>query len=291
MQTLSKAATQTQGLGLKASSAEYLWSSTSLGERRYDRRSVRDTLPLECAIATSIGCFPFIPPIRPMPQPPSSDSSPNPDRSATGPQGSNSYSAASVPMHVYRELAAELQTTQATLEALETRNRHLTRQNQQLTQQKQQLQAEVVNVVNATLSMRQVAESFQERPDDISLERAKPPTAPKNLQDSPISLPTETSDMPPTAIANGSVSSPDDRAAFSRSSGTRPPFDPASTAPTQLHTEEAGGFERWTPPGFADDPGERSGLWLIVAIAATVVTAFGAGYWLVRPLVQGNQSR
>ena len=183
--------------------------------------------------------------------------------------GAGNYSAASVPMHVYRELAAELQATQAMLETLESRNQHLTRQNQQLTQQKQQLQTEVVNVVNATLSMRQVAESFQERPDDIPLARAKPPAAPHQPE-------------PPIA--------PD---SYPIASGVGATFDPGLTEPQppQLHTEEAGGFERWTTPGFADDPGERSGLWLLVAIAATIVTAFGAGYWLVRPLLQGGQSR
>jgi len=189
-----------------------------------------------------------------------------------------SYSAAAVPMRVYRELAAELQATQAMLDTLESRNQYLTRQNQQLTQQKQQLQAEVVNVVNATLSMRQVAESFQERPDDIPLDRAKPPIASQPQPPQPPSIAAATT-APPSAPTDYSIAS-----------GVGAAFDPGLTEPTTLHTETVGGYERYTS-GYADDPGERSGLWLLVAIAATVVTAFGAGYWLVRPLLQGGQSR
>jgi cobalamin biosynthesis Mg chelatase CobN len=201
-----------------------------------------------------------------MQQPPSPSSDPSTNPETKGGNPSN-YSAASVPMSVYRELAAELQATQAMLDALNVQHQQLTRQNQQLTQQKQQLQAEVVNVVNATLTMRQVAESFQERPDDISPAQAKAvPLSPAKRTD----LPMSQSDYPIAA-------------------GVGVTFEPGLTEPQVTYTEQEGGFERWTTPSFADDPGERSGLWLLVAIVATVVTAFGAGYWLVRPLIQGGQ--
>jgi cobalamin biosynthesis Mg chelatase CobN len=206
-----------------------------------------------------------------MPQPPSPSPDPSANSDTKGGHPAN-YSAASVPMSVYRELAAELQATQAMLDALNVQHQQLTRQNQQLTQQKQRLQAEVVNVVNATLNMRQVAESFQERPDDISPAQAKvvlPPAGqPEEVPTSPVSFP----------IAGGVR-------------GVGSTFEPGSSEPQALYTEQEGGFERWSTPSFADDPGERSGLWLLVAIVATVVTAFGAGYWLVRPLIQGGQGR
>jgi len=181
-------------------------------------------------------------------------------------------------MSVYRELAAELQATQAMLDTLNSQNQHLTRQNQQLTQQKQQLQTEVVNVVNATLSMRQVAESFQERPDDVVPTQALPShLAPRAV------LRADLPDSGSGVVGFGSAST--------IANGTAGVFPPKGTEPQALYTEQDGGFGRWSTPDFADDPGERSGLWLLVAIVATVVTAFGAGYWLVRPLLQGGQGR
>jgi cobalamin biosynthesis Mg chelatase CobN len=205
-----------------------------------------------------------------MQQPPSPS-----DPSSTNPEAksghSSNYSAASVPMSVYRELAAELQATQAMLDALNVQHQQLTRQNQQLTQQKQRLQAEVVNVVNATLNMRQVAESFQERPDDISPAQAKVV----------LSSPVQPEDVPASSVGYPTAGGV----------GVGSTFDPGRSAPQPVYTEQEGGFERWNTPSFGDDPGERSGLWLLVAIVATVVTAFGAGYWLVRPLIQGGQGR
>ena len=216
-----------------------------------------------------------------QPPSPSSDPSSNPEAKGNTFQNSSNYSAASVPMSVYRELAAELQATQAMLDTLNTQNLQLTRQNQQLTQQKQQLQTEVVNVVNATLSMRQVAESFQERPDDILPTQAMPShSAPRA-----VSRMVSRADLPesrPGLAGSGSEST--------IGNGLGATF-PGVTEPQALYTEQEGGFGRWGTPDFADDPGERSGLWLLVAIVATVVTAFGAGYWLVRPLLQGGQGR
>lgn len=183
-------------------------------------------------------------------------------------------------MSVYRELAAELQATQAILDTLNAQNQQLTRQNQQLTQQKQQLQAEVVNVVNATLSMRQVAESFQERPDDILPTQAMAsPQTPRAVART-VSHAQELDGSGAAALGSASIAN-----------GTAGMFPPSAAEPQTLYTEQDGGFGRWSTPEFADDPGERSGLWLLVAIVATVVTAFGAGYWLVRPLLQGGQGR
>ncbi len=58
--------------------------------------------------------------------------------------------APSVPMTVYRELAAELRANQAVIDSLNSRN-------QQLLQQNQMLKQEIHNVVQATLSLGQVA--------------------------------------------------------------------------------------------------------------------------------------
>ena len=58
--------------------------------------------------------------------------------------------APSVPMSVYRELAAELRANKAVIDSLTSRN-------QQLIQQNQRLKQEIHNVVQATLNLGQMA--------------------------------------------------------------------------------------------------------------------------------------
>src|ERR671932_193136 len=70
----------------------------------------------------------------------------------TPPTPANKYSP-SVPISVYRELAAELQTAQAMLDSLKA-------QNQQLVKQNQQLRQEVEKVVQSAQHLQQIVASF-----------------------------------------------------------------------------------------------------------------------------------
>jgi len=75
--------------------------------------------------------------------------------SADSTTGANSNpQRASVPISVYRELAAELQTAEAMLDSLNA-------QNQQLVQQNQHLRQEIEKVVQSALHMQQVVASLQ----------------------------------------------------------------------------------------------------------------------------------
>ena len=77
----------------------------------------------------------------------------------------------SVPLTVYRELAAELQATQAMLDSLHAQNQQLSRENQNLSHQNQQLLSEVHNVVNSALSLGQIADALHgatHAPADLS---------------------------------------------------------------------------------------------------------------------------
>ena len=74
-------------------------------------------------------------------------------------------SSPSVPLSVYRELAAELQATRVMLDALHDRHQQLSDRHQQLTHQNQQLQAEIVKVAKAALHMQQVAQAFVSHPE------------------------------------------------------------------------------------------------------------------------------
>jgi hypothetical protein len=64
----------------------------------------------------------------------------------------SSKSSSSVPISVYKELAAELQATRAMVDSLNNRN-------QQLLQQNQTIRQEVDRVVQASFHLQQVAES------------------------------------------------------------------------------------------------------------------------------------
>jgi cell division protein FtsB len=64
----------------------------------------------------------------------------------------NKYSA-SVPISVYRELAAELQSAQATIDSLKAQNQNLVKQNHQLQQQ-------VDKVVQSAQHLQQIVGSF-----------------------------------------------------------------------------------------------------------------------------------
>jgi len=254
-------------------------------------------------------------------------------------------STPTVPMHVYRELAAELQSTKAMLEAIQQQNQRLSQQNLHLTQQNQQFQAEMVNVVNAALSMRQTAESFQappEQPREVKTDQpiaplppvidasyvpsaphsspsgsngyqngypgrsggAISPSAPPSAPQSPV-IPLQLTrsngvDYPQSPRSEGfepgfnninginSSTNPNHSAQSSAQSLVQSSAQPQNPG-TRLYTEQPGGYERWGNAG--EEPGERSGLWLLVAIVATIVTAFGAGYWLVRPLLNSNPGR
>ncbi|MBW4661724.1 MAG: hypothetical protein KME15_23895 [Drouetiella hepatica Uher 2000/2452] len=167
--------------------------------------------------------------------------------------GSNAAtSGASVPISVYRELAAELQATHVMLESLNTKNQHLAQQNQQL-------RKEVERVVQLGVNLQHWIES--------------PPVDPLN------------------AGANASYAAP---------SVLRQPASPSSAASAsaiaaklrtsdfseQLFTEEpALPYDRRD----AKSPRDFSGLWLTVTILLIVVSAFGAGFLVMKPFLSGGR--
>lgn len=188
---------------------------------------------------------------------------------------SNSYSA-SIPISIYREVTAELQTTQVQLKELKI-------QNQQLTQQNQQLRQELENVVQAAIQLHQAINKAQ----NVGQMRHTP-------------LPPTVSNPFKLEIPTQVMSSPAPRAEISAPVLPEPNFVPESnysfsTPGNQPVTPEV------TEPLFTEQPEARlrtisksersdlSGRWLIISIFLIVVVAFGAGYWIVRPLL--NQQR
>jgi hypothetical protein len=180
----------------------------------------------------------------------------NPTAPGQPPASGNGY-APSVPISVYRELAAELQATKTLLDSLNT-------QNQQLTHQNQQLRQEVERVVQSALNMRQVADSFQ--PNNLNTPQPHPEfvAEPSRPARAPQRQPRPESNVPKPKPVDSQILS------------------------DALFTEEP--EIRHRPQSRpAEAPKEMGGLWLILIILAIVITAFGAGFLVVRPLLPSSR--
>lgn len=188
----------------------------------------------------------------------------------------------SVPLTVYRELAAELQATQAMLDSLHAQNQQLSQENQSLSYQNQQLLGEVHNVVNSVFTLRQVADSLEPSnpPAEISPHNSSNPRRSEALPqlDRPQSDPT-----------------PVNPSQYQDSASNLPPLYPHQTSnptanPTANRTpQNPSPRSRFSAVEFnaiSDEFSAKGGLWLLVAIFAIVITAFGAGYWFMRPIYE-----
>ncbi|MDF0556905.1 hypothetical protein [Kamptonema sp. UHCC 0994] len=185
----------------------------------------------------------------------------------SGPAAPNTYSP-SVPISLYREVAAELQAAQAMLESLKTHN-------QQLVQQNQQLRREVETVVHAALQLQQAVNSAQ-AVSQIGMPQM-PPVRVNFNPEPPRPNPA------PLHISN-SIPEP-----IPAPSSLELPFPFPESEPTAPHLSEKLYTEQPERPyRLRTQPkkgSEISGLWLAAAIFLIVVAAFGAGYWVVRPLL------
>ncbi len=171
--------------------------------------------------------------------------------------------APSVPLSVYRELATELQATKAMVDSLGSQNQHLAKQNQLLRQ-------EIHRVVQSTLQLGQYA-GVAHPTDGLT---PPEPTPPANPSQSMPHQSTPPQSMPAT-LGHQAVSP--------RQTGpTQSGVNPLALVP-KFFTEQAGERKR-----FDAEPGrtrEMSGLWLVLSITVIILTAFGAGFLIMRPLL------
>jgi hypothetical protein len=156
----------------------------------------------------------------------------------------------SVPISVYRELAAELQTARVMLDSLNA-------QNQQLVQQNQQLRVEIERVVQSALQLRQIADDHQ------PLRR--------NGLDMPI--------VPSDVILD--IPQP-----VSRPPARHPKPEVSPLLSDELFTSQEEPQNRH--PAKPERSGEVGGFWLGFLIVLIVVSAFGAGFMIMRPVLQGR---
>ncbi|MEM9162092.1 MAG: hypothetical protein AAGC54_03365 [Cyanobacteria bacterium P01_F01_bin.4] len=208
------------------------------------------------------------------------------------PEVPNSYSP-SVPMSVYRELAAELQATKAMAESINGQNQHLARQNQLLRQ-------EIYRVVQTTLQLGQYAGVAQPAEVEVTLPTDLPsaePPIPEMLRPEPLRTEIPRTEGPrgvasgaaapparrvPRPIAKQPKGSPDERS--NRAGGKIPQ---ALAIVPKFFTEQSGDKQPYELD--ADRAKEISGLWLVVSVILIILTAFGAGFLIMRPLLGGDR--
>lgn len=167
----------------------------------------------------------------------------------------NSYSPG-VPLSVYRELAADLQAAQAMLNSLNA-------QNQQLAIQNQQLRQEIEKVVQYVMHLQQVVDAIPVHPVDGYHSNRQS----KLRSSRPVSS--------PRFIHQGSYHS---KASVATSKTSENRF-------TQVEEVEQDGYRRRFQ---AESASGISGGRLLIAILLVIFTAFGAGYFLVRPLLSSR---
>jgi cobalamin biosynthesis Mg chelatase CobN len=246
--------------------------------------------------------------------------------------------APSVPMTVYRELAAELRANRAVIDSLNSRNQQLLKQNQMLKQ-------EIHNVVQATLQLGQFAgvarqaaqaDNFQNMPQafpgaiapetlarlaetQAAAEAASAMPArqiakqTKASSGSAAALPYNRVPRPipqqPAKAAAKRAPNPAAKVAQSPTQGNpsaqrtvaRQAAKPAATAvngktmaaqpskgmtqpkPQKLFTEQSGEYRSSTLE--ASENNEIGGIWLALSIILIIVTAFGAGFLIMKPLL------
>ncbi|MDF5732959.1 MAG: hypothetical protein PUP92_34450 [Rhizonema sp. PD38] len=166
--------------------------------------------------------------------------------------------SASVPISVFRDLAAELQVTHATINALTT-------QNQQLAQENQFLRQEITKVVQSTLHLQNLVDSF------ASTRYNQIPYPSPHIINETYSSVTEAAPF---------HSSPDPSASFVPPS---PVLEISNSIPESIFIEEEE-VEYYTST--EAEAATVSTWWLILAVLLIILMGFGTGYLIVRPFFQ-----
>jgi hypothetical protein len=160
----------------------------------------------------------------------------------------------SVPISVYREIASELQSTRTSLDSLKVQNTDLVYRNQQL-------RLEIERVVQSALYLRQLADVNLQSGISESEDLVNPAIA--EIPSLEVALDQSTSfNAPPTPSAKN-------------------PLKQVAGLTGKLFTEQSS-----QPHGVKQsEPKEIGAWWLVLVICMIVVTAFGTGFLIVRPLL------
>jgi hypothetical protein len=176
----------------------------------------------------------------------------------------------SVPLSVYRELSAELQAAQARLNALTT-------QNQQLAQENQLLRQEIIKVVESFSHLQNFAGSHTtpnyhqatQASNGVKSTAKVPVTQAPPRQQVAHPRPPVVSKAPPEKSHRQNFSTP----VMERNFPTQEPVFIEGQQVSYYSTTES-------------DAKGLNGWWLIITILLIMLTAFSAGYFVVRPLFE-----
>ncbi|HEY9741240.1 MAG TPA: hypothetical protein V6C90_12190 [Coleofasciculaceae cyanobacterium] len=180
----------------------------------------------------------------------------------TSPTPANTY-CPSVPISVYRELAAELQAAQAMVDSLKSQNQQLVKQNEQLRQEVEKVVRSAQNLQDIVASLGSVSGVEVPRPRPI------PQPEPRPVASAP--PPRPTASRPETE--------------FPRPPQPPEPAPPPYTETVVIEQEDTRSRRTQQSEGLSD----VSGWLLIVAILLIVLTAFGTGFLIVRPLLKPSR--
>jgi cobalamin biosynthesis Mg chelatase CobN len=192
-----------------------------------------------------------------------------------------SYSSPSVPISVYKQLAGELNVTKNQIAALKS-------ENQQLRSNNQKLQNQVLQVIQAGEHLKQMvnrydfgAESYQIAPP----EQAAPPKEIAPVFPVP-QLPESTPQPQQIAPATPAKIPSQKKKSNSPQRQATPTQSPKSAKPVQVKTVDPASRPNTTE----EAEGGVNGWIIFIAAIAIVCTAFGAGYMVVLPLLNNNNS-
>jgi hypothetical protein len=179
----------------------------------------------------------------------------------------------SVPLSVYRELASELQMAQSRLDAL-------TAKNQQLTQENQLLRQEMTKLIQSCLRLQKLVDFPAPPPTTPNIPaHGTSPDVKSTTQPTVVKARPRQQVSPKRPPASSEV--PSSKSHRSQVSGT------VEMIPQAVFIEEQ--EVRYHPPT-EPEAKEVSGWWLVITILLIMLTAFSAGYLVVRPLFE-HQSR
>lgn len=180
----------------------------------------------------------------------------------------------SVPLYVYRELAAELKATQSQLDAL-------TAKNQQLAQENQLLRHEITQVVKSFIHLQKLVD-YRATPNSTATPNSDSEAKNISNNQSPQAKPR------PQATRSRQPVVPEAPKSKSQYSDFAVPvveINPPIPETILIEEQEVGYY-----PTSKSEPKEINGWWLAISIIVIMLTAFGAGYLIVRPLF-AQQSR
>ncbi|AFY40005.1 hypothetical protein Lepto7376_3848 [[Leptolyngbya] sp. PCC 7376] len=193
------------------------------------------------------------------------------------------YSSPSVPISVYKQLAGELNVVKTEVVALKS-------ENQQLRSNNQKLQNQVHQVIQAAEHLKQMVNRYDFGAETYQVQAQSVPQPPQQMMP-PTPQPQLPAAAPPAQYPSAQqFQAPQPVAAPPSQNGTAqyqasPTMTPATNAPKQVTTVAQPKLK-----SSEDVEGGINGWVIVLAAIAIILTAFGAGYMVVLPLLNNNNT-